>query len=108
MSDVKYCFVRQEVGLDTPICQYLDLDYLLRLLTTNKYFVRCKNCFSDKNEKLPPLKDMFPVYPADKKPDKSILERDMAAFEDKLALCKKRGHLPASCWTLRNKESDLM
>lgn len=75
MSDVKYCFVRPEVGLDTPICQYLDLDYLLRLLTTNKYFVRCKNCFSDKNEKLPPLKDMFPVYPADKKPDKSILER---------------------------------
>lgn len=108
VSDVKYCFVRPEVGLDTPICQYLDLDYLLRLLTTNKYFVRCKNCFSDKNEKLPPLKDMFPVYPADKKPDKSILERDMTAFEDKLALCKKRGHLPASCWTLRNKESDLM
>lgn len=53
VSDVKYCFVRPEVDLDTPICQYLDLDYLLRLLTTNKYFVRCKNCFSDKNEKLP-------------------------------------------------------
>lgn len=108
MNDVKYCFVRPEINIDEPICQYLDLDYLLNLLSTSKYFVRCKNCFPDKNEILPPLKSMFPVYQADSKPDKCILERDMKNFSDKLEACKERGSLPASCWTVRDRESMLM
>lgn len=63
MSDVKYCFVRPEVGLDTPICQYLDLDYLLRLLTTNKYFVRVKTASLIKTKNFRLLRICFPYIP---------------------------------------------
>ena len=52
-------------GLDEnmPICQYMDLDYLLRLLGTRSYCVKAKELFPDKRESSLPLKSIFRLQP---------------------------------------------
>jgi hypothetical protein len=41
------------------IQQYMDFDYILRLLETRSYFVKQKQNFPDKHESRLPLKTMF-------------------------------------------------
>ena len=108
MTSDKYSFVRPEISLSETICQYMDLDYLLLMLSTGKYFVRYKGGFSDKDEATLPIKDVLPIHQANQKPDKERLEQDMRRFEDKLAAYKELRSVPTSCWTLRNSESSLM
>lgn len=97
-----------EVYLNTPIRQYMDLDYLLLLLNKNEYFVRYKAGFSDRNEKTLPLRDIMPIYPAHHKPSQSKLKDDFAKLSEKHAKYKELARVPTSCWTLRNSENALM
>lgn len=108
MTDEKFCYVKPEVNLEEPICQYLDLDYLLSLLSTNKYFVRFKGGFSDLYERNLPLKDLFPVYYANCKPDKDTVKQNICRIEEKLKKYRDTITIPTSCWTLREAESSLM
>ena len=60
MTRNKYFYIRQFVNQNDVICQYMNLDNLILILSTNKYFVRFKRGFSDKYEKTLPLKNLFP------------------------------------------------
>ena len=108
MTRNKYFYIRQFVNQNDVICQYMNLDNLILILSTNKYFVRFKRGFSDKYEKTLPLKNLFPAYLANRPPDKTILEENISRISEKLASYKILGNIPASCWTLRNAESALM
>lgn len=46
---------------DTPIKQYMDLDYLLQMLETNHYYVSRKYTFEDALEGVFPTNRVFPV-----------------------------------------------
>ncbi|MBO5443841.1 MAG: hypothetical protein J5995_00625 [Muribaculaceae bacterium] len=108
MDNVKYCYVKSEVNPEEPICQYLDLDFLLKLLSTKTYFVKFKGNFPDVHESELPLKDMFPIYCANYNPDKDKVKQDICIMSDKLEKYRHTSTIPTSCWTLRDAESSLM
>lgn len=86
---------------DRVICQYMRLDYLIRLLETHKYYVRRRREFDDANEKYENIKLAFPIAPA-KKHDlcEPELTKRIIPYSDII-------HSPTSCWT-KNDESFLM
>lgn len=108
MNHNTYRYDKSQVGQDTCICQYMDLDYLIAMLSTNKYFIRIKGDFADKYENSLPLKNIFPVYPTAVQPDKDKLQQNIKMMEDKLSAYKDARNIPTSCWTIRSRESALM
>lgn len=53
-----------DIPLDTPICQYMRLDYFISILVTKEYFVRPRCEFDDAFEDNLPLSRMFPIHEA--------------------------------------------
>lgn len=108
MSPNKLCIVKPEMDIDETICQYMDLDFLLLLLSTKKYFVRLKRGFKDKREKELPLKDMFVPHIANQAISKDTVMQELSTMSIRLSQYREYGALPTSCWTLRQSESNLM
>ncbi len=97
------------LGLDTEICQYMNLDYLLALLKTKKYFIHRKKFFSDKQEKRIPFKLRFmEISPYGKplSPEQERRSQERNEYIDRYE--KKSSLLLTSCWTERTSENALM
>lgn len=101
----------ENVGLDedTKICQYLNLDYLLALLKTGKYYVNRKQVFADKRESSRPLKLIFSEFtiPGGKL-SPAQEERSKKRQESVHQFNKVSSYLLTSCWTEQNSENVLM
>lgn len=90
---------------DLIIYQYMDLDYIIRLLDTKMYYVKPKCNFSDKNEcTLPITKNAFKIFPADYEPTKKEIGNGMSDIWNEY---KKYRFLNTACWTSQ-EESYLM
>lgn len=107
--DFNVCIIDSDISLDTPICQYLDLDYFMSIILRNKYCVRQKGFFIDKRESSIFSKWMFPIRPAKESGESDHLE--MGTLEEmnrKLKDFSDTKGLYTSCWTLDENEKFFM
>ena len=93
---------------NTPISQYMRLDYLFRLLETQNYFVNRKRFFLDNREKDYPenLKYAIEYYPGDGL--KTLPSKLQKTLSHNIRLYKDKNALLTSCWTLNQEEDVLM
>jgi hypothetical protein len=109
-DNIKFFQLMLDVGLgcDTPICQYMDIDYLNALLSTQKYYVKRKKLFVDKREKRVPNYLRFGLLPygatlnSEEKQLQQSRDNAIVRFEKVLS------SLLTSCWTERITENSLM
>ncbi len=91
----------------TPICQYMDFDYLLLLLKNKSYRVNRKFTFPDQLENEFPKNRVFPIrvegenIPPQPRPDVKACERVWNSYNEKR-------DVPAACWTLNVSNNILM
>lgn len=107
-NDAKLIYMRGEVDLDIPICQYMDLDYAIRILCLEKYYVKAKCAFEDAFEGRFPWEHMFAYDVYNVKPTDEEVNRRAERIERKKAEHKAMKHTLTSCWTLLNRENILM
>lgn len=97
------------LGMDTPICQYMNLDFLIALLKTGEYYVNKKIIYRDKREKSLPCKLVFSEFTI---PDGQIspdqIERSKMRHETIRQFENVSPYLLTSCWTERVSENALM
>lgn len=92
---------------DTPIKQYMDLDYLLQMLETNQYYVSRKYTFEDALEGDLPTNRVFPVtavgenIPLQPKQDVDVCLNVWKSIQ-------KNRIVPTSCWTYNMKDRMVM
>lgn len=101
-------FVKAEISLDAPICQYMRLDYFISLLATGEYFVRPRCEFEDAFEANLPLPQMFPAHEAGKTVPSEVQEVEIQKMSEKLEANRENGKLLTSCWCLQMCENLLM
>lgn len=91
-----------------PICQYMDLDYLIRMLATGQYFIRQKRGFPDKREQSLPVARMFPVHPANVKVSDAVLNDETEERQKSMREYEEHSSALTSCWTASDPDSYLM
>lgn len=97
------------LGMDTPICQYINLDYLIALLKTEEYFVNRKKFFRDKREKSLPSRLVFSEFTFPNEQLSPVqVERSKKRQESVHRYEKVSLSLLTSCWTERVSENALM
>lgn len=101
-------FVKAEIPLDAPICQYMRLDYFISLLATGEYFVRPRCEFEDAFEANLPLPKMLPIHEAGKTVPQQVLDEEINKMSEKLEANRENGKLLTSCWCLQMCENLLM
>ena len=101
-------FLKAEIPLDAPICQYMRLDYFISLLKTGEYFVRPRREFEDAFEANLPLPKMFPIHEAEKTIPQQVLDEEINKMSEKLEANRENGKLLTSCWCLQTCENLLM
>lgn len=101
-------YMKAEVPMDAPICQYMRLDYFISLLGTREYFVRRRSHFDDAFETELPFQYMFSVHEANKKVSPEILQSELDEMKKKFQENRENGKLLTSCWCLRPYENFLM
>lgn len=89
------------------ILQYMDLDYIFRLLETRSYFVKQKQDFPDKHESRLPLKAMFSLQYVEPGSYKGK-PTDISESLERIRLFAESGRMLTACWTERRGESALM
>lgn len=102
--------IMQDAGIsgNTEICQYMDMDYLIALLSKNKYYIKRKKFFIDKLEKSIPFKTCCVLNQYGKKftPEQNARQESLIQlarrYEDISSM------LLTSCWTERVTENALM
>lgn len=110
-DNVRTIRLMQDVGLgmDTPICQYMNLDYLIALLKTEEYYVNRKKVFRDKKEKSLPHKLVFTEFTipngqlSPEQVERSTMRRGTVRQFEEVSPC-----LLTSCWTERVSENALL
>lgn len=97
-----YYFRQKDGNENRPICQYMRLDYLIRLLETRQYYVSRRYKFQDANENLKNRALLFGVSPAkvDERMKQETIERSLSYYD--IITC------PTSCWSLNEEENFLM
>ena len=85
----------------------MDLDYLLRLLKKQKYYVKPKKYFSDKHECSLPIKSLFRIAPVGEN-DNDIKDQTPNDYLIKSRQFRESGNLLTACWTEHNGENVLM
>lgn len=107
MEKLRYYQLMEGVDVNTEIQQYMDLDYLLRLLETRSYYVKQKQEFPDKHESGLPLKAMFSlqsVEPDNYKGKPTYITESL----ERIRKFTESGCMLTTCWTERRGESALM
>ena len=89
------------------ILQYMDLDYIFRLLETRSYFVKQKQNFPDKHESRLPQKAMFSLQLVEFGSYKGK-PTDISESLERIRLFTESGRMLTACWTERKGESALM
>lgn len=95
------------IDANTEIRQYMDLDYLLRLLETRSYYVKQKQEFPDKHESRLPLKAMFSLQSVEPGSYKGK-PTDITESLERIRKFTESGCMLTACWTERRGESALM
>ena len=96
-------YVYKDLPLDTPICRYIPIDYLIEMLETQKLYVANRHSLNDKREQgiKEDLRAIFPISPTfGKKLRKTKVEADKISQKHKLAYS-----ICVSCWTKHIEES---
>lgn len=107
--DSEYIFITpKEMNFDTPICQYMDLDYLIGLLENKRYFVRARQEFEDVHERswISPLS--FAVHDAHSEVTRSQIEDDLTVVKEQTDIFNASKTLFTSCWSLDTSDRFLM
>ena len=104
---LRHFSIMEEVDENLTIYQYMDLDYLLRLLKKQKYYVKPKKYFSDKHECSLPIKSLFRIAPVGEN-DNDIKDQTPDDYLIKSRLFRESGNLLTACWTEHNGENVLM
>ena len=108
-SDTVYK-IMQDAGIsgNTEICQYMDIDYLIALLSKNKYYIKRKKFFIDKLEKSIPFKTCCVLNQFGKKftPEQNARQESLIQSSRKYEDISSM--LLTSCWTERVTENALM
>ena len=107
MEKLRYFLLMDGVDKEQTICQYMDLDYLLRLLDTRTYFVKPKQSFQDFHESCLPLKSIFKPQLIGRECDKSMLA-DTEESLVRLRQFRESGTMLTACWTEHRGENALM
>lgn len=97
-----YYFRLKDGNGDRSICQYMRLDYLIRLLETRQYYMKRRSKFQDANECLNHPALMFGISPAksDEQLGQEAKEHSFSYYD--IVTC------PTSCWSLNEEENFLM
>ena len=113
VKGTRYFHIMEGVGInsETTICQYLDLEYLMKILNEDAYYVKRKKFFDDDREKDYPNYLHFVPVPID--PEYRINHAaDIAKQQEELnesnKQYKKQSYVLTSCWTVRTMENILM
>ena len=107
MEKLRYFLLMDGVDSEEEIYQYMDLDYLLRLLESRSYFVKQKRFFPDFHESFLPLKSIFkpqPIFRKCEKPIKVEIEEALV----RLRQFRESGTMLTACWTKHRGENALM
>jgi len=107
MKELRYFLLMDGVDTEQTICQYMDLDYLLRLLDTRTYFVKPKQSFHDLHESYLPLKSIFKLHFVGRESDKSVIA-DTNESLVRLRQFRESGTMLTACWTEHLGENALM
>lgn len=112
-SQIRFYRIMEDVGInsETKICQYLDLEYLLKILETNTYYVKRKKFFVDKREKNFPLYLSFAIAPVDPiyiKEHADDIARQQEKLNENIRRYQEQSNVLTSCWTVRTMENILM
>lgn len=107
MNRMRYYRLMDGVDSNTEIQQYMDLDYIFRLLETRSYFVKQKQDFPDKHESRLPLKAMFCLQYVEPDSYKGK-PTDITESLERIRKFTESGRMLTACWTERRGESALM
>jgi hypothetical protein len=107
MEKLRYYQLMDGIDANTEIRQYMDLDYLLRLLETRSYYVKQKQEFPDKHESRLPLKAMFSLQSVEPGSYKGK-PTDITESLERIRKFTESGCMLTACWTERRGESALM
>lgn len=95
-------FLHKELQLETPICRYIPIDYLIEMLYSKKLYISNRRNLNDKREHgiKEDLRDMFSMAPISKnnKDTKKEAMRRAKLHEEAYSTC-------VSCWTKHIEES---
>lgn len=96
-----YYFRINEGDGDSPICQYMRLEYFIKMLETQKYYVRRRKYFDDINEGYKDIKLSFAFVPVGENTIPQIMSIDRII---------PYAHIdcPTACWSKKKQESFLM
>lgn len=106
-NGLKHFIKMDGVDENLTIYQYMDLDYLLRFLKRQEYYVKPKKYFSDKHECRLPIKSLFRIAPVGVN-DNDIKEQTSDDSLIKSSQFRESGNLLTACWTEHNGENVLM
>ncbi len=108
-DELRMFHLMQDVGLgnDTEMCQYMDLDYLMAILKTDKYYVKRKELFTDQREKSIPYRLMFEPRPINDKLSPEHIKKIDNSIKT-AHYFSESSSLLTSCWTERITENALM
>lgn len=101
-------YLMEGIKMETPIYQYMKLEYLISLLETKSYFIRAKKHFEDKRESNILSKKMFKMHYVHENIEPTQLKRELEEMSSKLSEYGKTGTWLTSCWTLKEDEDILM
>lgn len=107
MEKMRYFQLMDGVDGNLGIQQYMDLDYIFRLLETRSYFVKQKQNFPDKHESRLPQKAMFSLQLVEFGSYKGK-PTDISESLERIRLFTESGRMLTACWTERKGESALM
>ena len=107
MEKLRFYQLMDGVDANTEIRQYMDLDYIFRLLETRSYFVKQKQDFPDKHESRLPLKAMFSLQYVEPGSYKGK-STDITESIERIRKFTESGRMLTACWTERRGESALM
>lgn len=112
-NEIRYFHIMEGVGInsETMICQYLDLEYLMKILNEESYYVKRKKFFVDDREKDFPELLRFGLEPMDpeyRKDHAAEIAKRQVEWAKSVSQYKKQSYLLTSCWTVRTMENILM
>lgn len=112
-NEIRYFHIMDGVGInsETKICQYLDLEYLMKILNEDAYYVKRKKFFDDEREKEFPKLLHFVLAPLDpeyKKAHADEISKLQEELNESVKQYQVQSYVPTSCWTIRTLENILM
>ena len=112
-NKTRYFHIMEGVGInsETTICQYLNLEYLMKILTTNTYYVKRKKFFRDNREEDFPQYLHFALVPTDldyKQNHAADIAKQQEKLDETIKQYQEQSNVLTSCWTVRTMENILM